>query len=491
MLSFSCNKTFIKCAANSSSELDAMNFRAHILPFILSLFSVAVHAAPAPFSDDLGDGDNRILTIHGSNTIGAELAPNLAKAWLQAKGAEDIRTSATGVENEMLITGQVGTRSQVSVKVAAHGSGTGFTGLKSGDADIAAASRPAKDKEVALLQGMADMRSPASEHIVGIDGLAIIVNPNNPVADLSVEQIAQIFSGGYTDWAEVGGMSGPIHVYARDDKSGTWDSFKGMVLGKHFKLIDSAKRYESNAELSDAVSSDVGGIGFVGLSSVRQSKLLSVSDGAAKSLMPNKLTVATEDYALSRRLYMYTDDTPANPYVGEFIQFVTENQGQQIVADTGFISQEVKAVMPESYAELPADFREITADAQRLTINFRFYEGSAKLDNKALRDLDRLVHYVQEHPQSELVLVGFGDNKKDEARSDLLSKLRAMAVRRELVRKGIYPEASLGYGANMPVASLTGNDGKTKNRRVEVWVRHASAAAGSVISGADVADSGL
>jgi len=443
-----------------------------ILP-ALFFMSAAVSAAPASFTDDLKSGDNRILTIHGSNTIGAELAPNLAKAYLAAKGATDVRTSATGVENEIIISGRVKT-SQVSIKVAAHGSGTGFDGLKTGEADIAAASRPAKDKEVALLKSMTNLRSPESEHIVGIDGLAIIVNPENPLNDLSVDEIGGIFSGNYTDWSQLGGVPGPIHVYARDDKSGTWDSFKGMVLGKKYSLTNTAKRFESNADLSDAVSIDIGGIGFVGLSSVRLSKVVSVADGSAKSLLPNKLTVATEDYALSRRLYMYTDDNPVNPYVNEFIQFVTENEGQKIVADTGFISQEVKAVMPEFYSELPKDFREITDNAKRLTINFRFYEGSAKLDNKALRDLERLVLYVNEHPGAELVLVGFGDNKNNKDRSELLSKLRAMAVRRELVRKGIYPEESVGYGANLPVASLTGNDGKTKNRRVEVWVRQAS-----------------
>ncbi|MDK2777636.1 MAG: phosphate ABC transporter substrate-binding/OmpA family protein [Pseudomonadota bacterium] len=440
------------------------------------LFSALAAAAPEPFATTLPAGDVRLLTIHGSNTIGAELAPNLIRAWLQAKGAEDVRMQAAEHENEMLITGLVpATNSLVSVLVAAHGSGTGFKGLVSGEADIAAASRPAKQKEADLLREMTDLYSPASEHIVGIDGLAIIVHPQNPLNELNVDAIAGIFSGKYTDWSELGGKSGPIHVYARDDKSGTWDSFKGMVLGKR-PLTATAKRYESNAELSDNVSSDPAGIGFVGLSSVRLAKLLSVSDGNAKSLSPNKLTVATEDYALSRRLFMYTDDEPANPYVSEFIRFVVDDAGQKIVADTGFISQEVKAVIPEFYEELPQDFRDITRDAQRLTINFRFQQGSAKLDNKALKDLERLVSYINEHKDSELVLVGFGDPKKTEKRSQLLSKLRAMAVRRELVRYGIYPQASVGFGDDLPVASVTGNDGRVKNRRVEVWVKNLSSA---------------
>lgn len=439
---------------------------------LLVLFSASLFAAPAPFGDQWLDNE-RLLTIHGSNTIGAELAPNLIEAYLRAKGADKIQRQESA-ENETLITAVVDATGQpVSVLVAAHGSGTGFKGLFNGDADIAAASRPAKDKEANLLLHKMDVRSPQSEHIIGIDGLAIIVHPDNPVNDLSVQEIAGIFSGEYQDWAELGGRMGPIHVYARDDKSGTWDSFKSMVLGKK-ALIETAQRFESNADLSDTVSGDVNGIGFVGLSSVRQSKLVSVSDGAAKSLLPNKLTVATEDYALSRRLFMYTDENPQNPYVSEFMAFALENAGQQIVADTGFISQELKAVVPEFYSELPKDFRDITTDAKRLTINFRFYAGSAKLDNKALKDLERLVDYLHANPGAELVLVGFGDTKKSEKRSDLLSKLRAMAVRRELVRYGIYPKASVGYGDNLPVASLTGNDGKTKNRRVEVWVRQAS-----------------
>ena len=437
---------------------------------LLALTSVS-WASPEPFGSDFL-AQERLFTIQGSNTIGAELGPELVKRYLQAKGAERIQAKASA-ENETLISAVIPASGQtVSVLVAAHGSGTGFKGLADGSADIAAASRPAKDKEVASLRDLADLRSAESEHIIGIDGLAIIVNQENPVSDLSVEEIAGIFSGAYKDWSELGGKTGPINVYARDDKSGTWDSFASMVLGER-PLIASAKRFESNADLSDHVSNDVHGIGFVGLSSVRNAKLLSVSDGTAKSLIPNKLTVATEDYALARRLFMYTDDQPANPYVAEFIAFALSNDGQQTVADSGFISQELKAVMPEFYAELPQDFRELTTDAQRLTINFRFQEGSAKLDNKALKDLERLVAYLGNH-KGELVLVGFGDPKKTEKRSQLLSKLRAMAVRRELVRYGIYPAVSVGYGENLPVASVNGQEGRMKNRRVEVWVRVAS-----------------
>lgn len=440
--------------------------------FFIGLFSLSCWAEGLEqFSLPAVQQQPLLFTIQGSNTIGAHLGPSLVSAYLAAKGASDITVIAADNDNEVWVQGSY-QHIQVRVRIDAHGSGTGFKGLATARADIAAASRPIKDKEAALLQHIADMRSAKSEHIVGIDGLAIIVHPNNPISDLSVAQLADVFSGKITDWSELNGLAGPIHIYARDNQSGTWDSFRSMVLGKQHQLVASAQRFESNDALSDSVSVDPLGIGFVALSSVRQSKLLAVSDGSAKPLQPNKLTVATEDYALSRRLYLYTDDDSKNTHVNEFIAFSQSDAGQKIVANSGFVSQEPQALLPEFYAELPQDFRQLTAGAKRLTINFRFHQGSATLDNKAMADLSRLVDFLQGKDGSEVILIGFSDEKRTEERSELLSKLRAMAVRRELVKLGgIYPHNSVGYGIALPVASGNRKEGQIKNRRVEVWLR--------------------
>lgn len=414
------------------------------------------------------------LSIQGSNTIGAALAPALIKGYLLTLNARDVEHSSL-VENESQIIADLISQREVSrdqrmrVNIAAHGSGTGFKALKSMHADIAAASRPAKAKEVKSLEAVTDLTSEASEHIIGIDGLAIILNPRNPIEQLSVQQVANIFSGKIRDWSELGGYAGEIKLYSRDDRSGTWDSFKRMVLGKS-QLHSDALRFESNDVLSDNVSSDVNGIGFVGLPSVRKAKLIAISDGQAKALKPTQLSVSTEDYALSRRLYFYTREMSENPHVDQFIQFVQSPEGQKIVADNGFIAQKIDVVEPVGYAELPVDFQSMTEKGQRLTVNFRFKQGSARLDNRALRDIERLVRFSEENPSKKLILIGFGDQKKSSKRSQLLSKLRAMAVKRELVKQGIYPKYSLGYGEQLPVASNHRDSGRLKNRRVEVWL---------------------
>lgn len=444
-------------------------------PLIFLTQLTALVLSPLSYADTLPE--THTLTIHGSNTIGAKLAPALISGYLQSLGAKNIRQQESG-ENESQITATFAPNAgnnanKAVINIAAHGSGTGFKGLKSGTADIAAASRPAKQKEVDSLSQMTELNSLGSEHIVGIDGLAIIIHPKNPINQLDVEQIAAIFSGQITNWSELGGAFGEINLYARDNKSGTWDSFKRMVLGKR-PLDSRALRFESNDQLSDKVSNDRRGIGFVGLPSVRDSKLIAVSDGDGKALTPNQLTISTEDYALSRRLYFYTDDDPKNEHVKPFIQYLQSKEGQKIVADNGFISQNIEVVKPTNFSNLPSGFQKIAGDGQRLTVNFRFKKGSAKLDNRAMRDIQRLVDFSNNNPDKKIVLIGFGDPKKSQERSLLLSKLRAMAVRRELVRLGVYPKYNYGYGEELPVASNEREAGRVKNRRVEVWLDKAN-----------------
>jgi phosphate transport system substrate-binding protein len=121
---------------------------------------------------------------------------------------------------------------------------------------------------------------------------------------------------------------------------------------------------------------------------------------------------------------------------------------------------------------MPDGYQAITRHGQRLTVNFRFEEGSASLDNKARQDLSRVLDYLRLHDKlnRQVTLVGFGDAKSDPARAALLSKLRAMAVRRELVKSGVVFREVRGFGAEMPVAANSADEGRIKNRRVEVWV---------------------
>ena len=130
------------------------------------------------------------------------------------------------------------------IEIKAHGSSTGFAGLKSGECDIAMASRRIKEGEAQALSGMGDMTAIANEHILAIDGIAVLVNRSNPLSTLDLERLKQIFSGRITNWAEVGGKNAAIKIHARDNRSGTYDTFKTLVLGKS-ALANTATRSPS------------------------------------------------------------------------------------------------------------------------------------------------------------------------------------------------------------------------------------------------------
>ena len=418
--------------------------------------------------------DNQsVLRIQGSNTIGARLGPALVKGLLEEQGLSAIRIEAGTVENEQKISGTTRDGRNVSIDVAAHGSGTGFIALADGSAELAASSRPIKDSEAASLQALGDLKSANAEQIIALDGLAIILHPGNALSALNTVQLAQIFAGEITDWAQLGAPAGAITLYARDDKSGTYDTFKELVLSANGKaLAPGAKRFESSEKLSDLVSQDPNGIGFIGLPYIRQAKAVAIASGDSQPMLPSLALIATEDYPLSRRLFLYNQPELNNPWARALVKFAHSPRGQAIVEQTGFIAQTVQAVKIAQTPNMPPQYQALAKDAQRLSVNFRFQEGSANLDNKALRDITRLMSYLntQDKLHNKVVLVGFGDAKADPARAELLSKLRAMAVRRELNKQGVIFRDIIGLGDELPVAANNADDGRIKNRRVEIWV---------------------
>jgi phosphate transport system substrate-binding protein len=425
-------------------------------------------ASPLPIP-----GQGPVLRIQGSNTIGAALGPALVEGLMREQGLLKVHSESADKANESRIVGETLEGRRVEVELAAHGSSTGFTALKSASADLAASSRPIKDSELVSLQPLGDLKSAAAEQVIAIDGLAIILHPQNPLNTLDTGQLARIFSGEVKTWEELGGQGGAIHLYARDDQSGTYDTFKELVLSGHGKTLSgSAKRFESSEQLSDAVTQDPHGIGFIGLPYVRSAKAVAIADGQSMAMLPLNSLIATEDYPLSRRLFLYLPPKGNNPWAQALVAFAQSPKGQAIVAANGFIAQTIQAMNVTPNALMPEGYQALSRHAMRLSVNFRFEEGSASLDNKARQDLSRVLDYMKQHDKTDrrVTLVGFGDAKLDPARADLLSKLRAMAVRRELVKSGVVLRDVRGFGAEMPVAANSEDEGRIRNRRVEVWI---------------------
>ncbi|MBC7932519.1 MAG: protein kinase [Rubrivivax sp.] len=414
-----------------------------------------------------------MLRLHGSNTVGAKLAPALAEEFLKRLGAREVRIVPGSAPEEALVLGILpGESSPKAIEIQSHGSATAFTALLENKGDIGLSSRRIKPEEVQSLAALGDMTSPACEHILALDGIAVIVNGSNPIQSLTREQLGKIFSGEINSWTQVLSSRGRVKVYARDDKSGTYDSFKALMLGNS-QLVAAAERFEDSAALSDAVARDPEGIGFVGLPYIRDAKAVAISESEAAPLLPNRLTIATEDYILSRRLYLYSQASPQNKWVRQFIDFTLSDTAQAVVSRSGFIAQDVNAETAATLQDAPDDYRKLTAGAERLSLNFRFHKGGKELDNKALFDLDRVVNFITELNLTgqNILLLGFANDGSNRDSNISLSTERALAVAGQFKRRGVAPAVIKGFGPDLPVASNSTEEGKEKNRRVEIWLR--------------------
>jgi PiT family inorganic phosphate transporter len=411
------------------------------------------------------------LRLAGSTTIGDELAPTLAKAFLERQGATAVSIDAKDAKaHRVVVHGTLGGK-PIQVEILATGSKLAFECLATDACDVGLSSRPVHPDEVERLKALGDMTQPSSEHIIGQDGVAVIVNKANPVATLTFDQLSRIFTGAITDWSALGGPAGPIKVLARDAASGTYDVFSALVT--HGAPLKPTTSFDDSEALSRAVSADPGAIGFIGLPYVKDAKPVALRDGDGAPLYPTVFTIATEDYPLTRRLYLYIDDAPKNPLASTFIGFAQSDAGQHLVEEAGFISLAVRVETPPAPPGAPPRYTQELAGASRLSLDFRFRSGGVELDSKAVRDLDRVVAYLSlpQNRARQALLVGFADNQGQESANEGLSRLRAEALAKLLKQRGVVPAVTDGFGSALPVAPNVTPEGREKNRRVEVWVR--------------------
>jgi phosphate transport system substrate-binding protein len=282
-----------------------------IVLFLLS--SLLISCSPNS-TNTSSDSQESYIENKGSDTI-----VNLALAWAETYQAEhpDVRISVTG-----------------------GGSGTGIAALINGTVDIANASRKIKQEE--MEEAQSNGIEPV-EHIIARDAIAVIVNPENPVSQLTLKQISDMYSGKINNWSEVGGEDRPIVRLSRETNSGTHVYFLETVL----RLGNSKDKtlFSTNTLLlpsSEGIIAEVrqnpNAIGYDGLGYVPDDlKMIRIAKEAGGAyVLPSIKTVNDKTYAIARDLYMYTNGEPAGT-VREYLDWILSPEAQEIVAELGFV----------------------------------------------------------------------------------------------------------------------------------------------------------
>ena len=438
------------------------------------------------------------VVLSGSDTIGSQLMPALIQAYAQSSGAKATRIAGSDPLDLQIKLTDANGRDLGTVEVSHHGSASGFKDLEQRKAAVAMSSRPIRPDEAQRLaaQGAGDMRAPGREHVLGLDGLLVLVSPENPAASISIDDLAKVFAGQITDWSEIGLPPGKITVYAPAAESGNSDTLDTLVLRpRSLQLTPSARRTIDNAELSDWVARDPSGIGVTGLAYQRSAKPLNIAASCALISRPSTFAVKTEEYPLTRRLYLYTTGQQRDPVSRGLLNFALSPTAQPIIRQADFVDQDpdlldfgaqthrvayaLNAQTEDFDMPLMRALINDMKDSRRLSITFRFSSAGFALDSKALADVERLKQLLisPEFKGRTVYLLGFADSFGSFPSNLALAERRAVAVQRALIAsaRGAIPSSLLAikaYGELAPVACNDTFDSRQYNRRVEVWVKN-------------------
>ena len=294
-----------------------MKRRVSVLCSVFLVLIVSACASPQP-SENGGQPGSPSQSAYIENK-GSDTLVNLALAW-----AERYQT----------------VQPDVQISVTGGGSGTGFAALMNGTISIANASRGIKDEEI---QTAREEGFEPIEFIVANDAIAVIVNPENPVSELTLELVSRIYKGEVTNWQELGGDDRPIVKLSRETNSGTHVYFLETVVrlgSKEDKTIFSADTLllPSSEGIIAEVRDNPNAVGYDGLGYVTEEvKMVALAEEVGgEYIIPSAQTVINGKYPISRHLFMYTRGQPEGAEK-EYLEWILSQEAQEIVTELGFV----------------------------------------------------------------------------------------------------------------------------------------------------------
>jgi ABC-type phosphate transport system substrate-binding protein len=435
------------------------------------------------------------LVMVGSDNIGEDLAPLVLEQFADVIGASSV---SSAIEFPDDIAQFIFTRPDASefvLEIESTSSGPGIERLIAGTADIALSSRQAEPEEIDQIaaQGRGNLLDVSQEYIVGVDSVLMTVNKNNPIDELSREQLAAIYNNEIVNWSEVGGPDLPIVPVARDSGSAR-SNFETWVFGDAAELSPAVTIVDGGSDMRAIVAQEAGAIGYSISDNVGNTKPIDLILDCGVRTEATPFKSKAEEYLLGRRIRLYIDNNDSNPAVRQFTDLMISPMVDQYVEESGYFAlnliedeQAFERLTLAALIDQPeavglaaqAEIAEQLDGANRLSLTCRFPTNQFTLDSKGLRDLDRLINYMSlpENADREFTFVGFADSVGEYANNARLSQNRAATVLQQARdHQGGAALADMniltaGLSEAAPVGCNDDPQGRSRNRRVEVWVR--------------------
>lgn len=445
------------------------------------------------------DGYYAQIRLSGDTKGTRTLLPALITAFAIRNGYTVATSALSETQRSMILTDAENDITVGEFLLSDTSSAEGFADLVSENTDMVLSLRKVAPKEMALAYeaGVGDLSDPLRARVVALDGLVPVVSRSNMVHGLSLSDLSAIYRGQVTNWQEIGGADAPIVAHLMRDDLQDGSEFRRMILGHGIELSEEAvtlhDRYDS---LVTAIEQDPYALGLGRMSEGGAVKSLGLSGACGFEARAAASDIKSEDYPLTRPVFLYTPARRLPKLAREFLSFVVSPGAQIVVARTDFVDQGVdklsfrdqgwrfaNAINHAGEEITLEDLQSVTGTlqgAKRLTLGFRFEGGSTTLDAQSRSNVHLLAELLEAgvYDGQSLTFAGFSDGEGRASINAALSKRRAEAVLKAVRQAmGEAFEADRvtlraeGFGEAMPLACDDVEWGRSLNRRVEVWVK--------------------
>lgn len=329
--------------------------------------------------------------------------------------------------------------------------------------------------------------------ILALDALVPVVSADAAATMVPRRMLAEALAGRVETWEPMTGEDMPLALHLGDSGNGTMQEIERQILAPFgWRLSENATRHDAPDALVDAVAEDPFALGVTTLSELGATVPLVLTGPCGYPTVASPIALKTEDYPLTKPVYLLAPVLDAPGIAGEFLRFLRSPDAQPVIAFTGFVDQRIarvpfavqggrlsNAILASADASALAELQrmmEALSEASRLSVTYRFEAGSSRLDAASRSNVGLLADSIArgDFDGEELIFVGFSDGQGDADVNLRLSRSRAEGVRRAVALAAGLDPGGLGldgFGEAMPIACDEVEWGRSLNRRVEVWVR--------------------
>ncbi len=437
------------------------------------------------------------ITISGASGPARKLIPPLLRAFADQQGYAIVTEQEDG-ETGYTLSDPESQKAAARFHLRPTSSAEGIADLLAEEADMALSLRPASPKELQLAEeaGLGRLDASGRNRVLALDALVPTVAPRNPVQQISLDDLARIYSGEEVSWAEFDGVDVPVEPFLPGAGSGPEALFDARIMQPAKRQIGGRTQHlPAGAALDAAIVDNPFAIGMNLLSGIRNARPLGLSGGCNFHGAATPEAVKSEDYPLNVPVLLYLR-AGRLPVVGrEFLRFLGSPSAQIAILRAGYVDQSISRTPLDRQGRRLANAilaagDEIGLDelkrmvraldgARRLSITFRFEPGARGLSAQSRSNVALLARALELGTLGarEILFVGFSDGVGQAEANRILARERARAVR-DAVRKeaatldpGSVKLRIEAFGEAMPMACDESAWGRRINRRVEVWVR--------------------